>query len=121
MIEAIKYKPCLFKGQKVTDVQVCEVELFENHIRWQAKFYADEPKDKDDYDLGWESVFNHIDIAVKKQNIAALEMGYSQTNKAWYVMISISGMSADILLYVKHRSEAQEIHDKLYEYIFDNN
>ncbi len=117
-MEVIKYKPVSLWAQKLTEVEVSEIHLFETHIRMHWKFYANEPKDVNDLDLGWDNdVYNYFDVSIKKEHIVGLELGHSDKNKAWYCCIMCNSIK-DTNLYVKRQSEAEDIYNKLYEYLF---
>lgn len=121
MNEVIKYTPVSLWAQKMNQVELSEVHLFKDHLRFYFKFYADEPKDINDLDLGWdENVFNYFDYSITKHWVVGVELWFSVKNKAWYVSVIANG-TKDINLYVKKQSEAQEIYDKLYNYLFEIN
>lgn len=112
MGEKIVFTPIPLKFQKPTDVRDCYLELLDGRCKYYAEFYADEPIIADDADSGFHSVYNKYEIVALKRNIAGIEKSFT-SDKKWVVYIIVSGFNSDIKVFFKLQSQAQELFDKI--------
>lgn len=117
--EIIHIKPIDLRDQKPTGEGDIQIELSEKYIIYYAKFYAEEPINKQDHDLGWETVYNHFETVVSKSAIVGMEKSYMPTQNLWAVYVFVYGMSEDLKMFFKKESEAQDVFDKLFKYFYD--
>jgi len=118
-IEKINIPQIDLENQKITDFTELSLEIRENSVMYTARFYADEPKDANDKELGWENVFNAFKLVASKQNIAGIEINWIDRAKKWSVLILVTGFSNDIKMYFKRESEAQTVFDKLHKWLYE--
>ena len=116
-LEKIELKEISLSKQKMTNWNGAYIELFDNYIKYFISFYADEP-DKNDEHMPWINVFNKYDIVAKRECMVGLQKDYLPKEKIWTVQIVMSGFATDLKMYTKRESEAQELYDKLFDYIF---
>jgi hypothetical protein len=90
-IEKINIPAIDLENQKITDFTELSLEIRENSVMYTARFYADEPKDENDKDLGWHNVFNAFKLVASKNNIAGIEVNWLNHAKKWSVLILIDG------------------------------
>jgi len=114
----IKITPIELKNQKPTEIHECFIELSDRLI-YKMDFIADEWVDNEDHSLGKEVVKNKFAVTVRKEFIVGCEVSYSYS-KVWYVMIIVSGNSADVKLYFRTELAAQELCNKITEWLFKN-
>lgn len=117
--EIIHIKPIRLRNQKPSDDGQIRLELHEKYIFYYVKFYASEPKDTEDQTLGWETVYNNYETIVSKTAIVGIDKSYMSEGNNWSLYIFVSGMAGDVKLYFKKESEAQEVFDKLFKYLYD--
>ena len=113
----IKITPIELRHQKPTDIKDCYIELFEHYLRYKVEMFAEEPILVDDPSSGWEVVYNNYDIIALKKAISGIEKS-ATSDKKWGVYIIISGFSNDIKMYTKTQGAAQQLYDKLCEWLF---
>jgi len=106
------------KNQKPTDIKESWLELSDNHLVYHVDFWADEPKDNNDHDLGWEPVYNKYDILVLKKNIAGLEKSFT-ADKKWGIYIIVSGFTNDVKCYSRSETSAQALYDKIFNWLLE--
>lgn len=107
------------ENQKITDFTELSLVIRDNCVEYTARFYADEPKDENDKELGWHNVFNAFRLIAKKENIAGIEINWLNHAKKWSVLILVNGFSNDIKMYFKREGEAQVVFDKLYKWLYE--
>lgn len=117
-IKLILVTPIPLKYQKPTEIKECFIELFDNYLHFKLEFFADEPIIDEDVESGWESVLNSFEWTVIKKNIAGLEKSQTK-DKKWKVLIIISGFSNDLKVYFKSHTAAQELFDKLDDWLLN--
>jgi hypothetical protein len=76
IIEKINIPQLDLENQKVTEAIELSIEIRDNSIVYIGKFFADEPKNIDDKDLGWENVFNSFRLVASKIKIAGVEKSW---------------------------------------------
>jgi len=114
--EKISIKPIELRNQRPTDIKDCFIELFDDHLRYRVCFYADEPIINDDTESGWEQSYNDFDITAMKRSISGVEKSFTK-DKKWGVYILVSGFSNDIKVYSKTQTVAQQLFDKIYNWL----
>lgn len=107
------------ENQKVTDFTELTLEIRDNGVMYTARFYADEPRNENDKELGWENVFNSFKLVAAKQNVAGIEISWLNHAKKWSVLILVNGFANDIKMYFKRKSEAQDLFDKLHKWLYE--
>lgn len=107
------------ENQKITDFTELSLVIRENSVMYTARFYADEPKDENDKELGWNNVFNSFKLVAAKQNIAGIEINWLNHAKKWSVLILVDGFNNDIKMYFKREGEAQNVFDKLHKWLYE--
>ena len=118
LIEKIDIKPIQLENQKIKECTEFYLEIRDNSILYAARFFAEEPINEDDKELGWKSVFNCFKIVAEKENIAGIEKNYTKY-KYWSVYVSVLGFATDIKMFFKLESEAVEIFDKLHKWLYE--
>lgn len=118
IIDVFELKSMSLSKQKITEWVGGRIEFFEDHIHYFISFYADEWVDKNDEGMGWHNVFNKYDISARRVSIVGIQKDYLPKDKIWTVAIVMWGFSNDLSMYTKRESEAQELYDKIYNYIF---
>ena len=119
MVE-IKFIPSDLTRQKNIQVQEAYIKLFDDYFIYRTRFIADE-QDKDDDKMPWKEKLNDFEAVHKKFAVIGLERSYIEDQKAWKLLISISGSSQDIWIYSKRKSECDSIFEQLFKYFFDGN
>ena len=117
----IAIKPVSLSNQKITEDKGCELHLNEDHVKYIIRFQADEPKDMNDHDLGWESAPSDFEIIALKKNIAGIEKALTLKPRRWQIAIIVTGFANDLKLYFLKQEEAQDIFDKIQTYLLDGN
>lgn len=115
-MEKIAITPIQLKNQKPTDIKESFLELHDNHVYYHIEFYADEPKDDNDFDLGWENVYNKYDIIALKKSVAGLEKSFTK-DKKWGIYIILFGFTNDLKVYFRSETAAQQFYDKIYNWL----
>lgn len=118
VIERINIKPIPLENQKIKECTEFYLELRDNSIQYCARFYADEPKDENDKDLGWEPIFNCFKTVAQKSSIAGIEKTYTKY-KYWGIYIMVAGFANDMKMFFKRESEAQELFEKLHKWLYE--
>lgn len=119
IIEKIIIPSIDLENQKVTDFTELSLEIRDNSVLYAARFYADEPVDTNDKELGWHNVFNSFKCIAGKNNIAGIEKSWLSHAKKWAVYILVSGFSNDLKMYFKRESEADEVFNKLHKWLYE--
>lgn len=119
VIEKINIPGIDLENLKITDFTELSLEIRDNSIVYTAKFYADEPKNIDDKELGWENVFNSFRLVATKIKIAGIEKSWITHAKKWGVYIFVDGIAADIKVYFKRESEAEALFEKLHKWLYE--
>lgn len=119
VIEKISIPAIDLLNQKVTESTELSLEIRDNCIMYTARFYADEPKDENDKELGWENIFNCFKTVADKRNVAGVEISWLNHAKRWSVLIIVNGFNNDIKIYFKRESEAQALFDKLHKWLYE--
>lgn len=119
VIEKINIPQIDLENQKITDFTELSLEIRDNSVMYAARFYADEPKDENDKELGWHNVFNRFRLVASKSNIAGIEINWLNHAKKWSVLILVDGFQNDIKMYFKRESEAQSLFDKLHKWLYE--
>jgi hypothetical protein len=119
IIEKINIPQLDLEDQKITEAIELSIEIRENSIVYTGKFYADEPKNVEDKDLGWENVFNSFRMVAAKVKIAGIEKSWLPVAKKWTIYIFVDGMASDIKVYFKRESEAETFFDKLHKWLYE--
>ena len=117
MSEKIAIRPIELRNQKPTDIKDCYIELFDDHLHYKLELTADEPVINDDIDSGWESVYNKFDIIAYKKCISGIEKSFTK-DKKWGVYIILTGFQNDLKVYSRSESVAQNIFDKIHNWLF---
>jgi hypothetical protein len=113
----ITITPIALKNQKPTDIKECFIELFDDYIHYKVEFYASEPNDENDHDLGWEEqVYNNFETIALKKNIAGIEKSFTK-DKKWGVYVMVDGFSGDIKCYFRSIVPANTLFNKLQEWL----
>ena len=109
---------CELKHQIPTEQSEGYILLHEKFIRYSHNFYADEPKDMDDLELGWHNVHNCYECFILKETVAGFEMGFINDQHRWKDSISLVGHHEDLRMYFIKRKKAEEVFQALVEYLF---
>lgn len=88
VIEKIDIPSIDLENQRITDFTELSLEIRDNSVIYTARFYADEPVDTNDIELGWHNVFNSFRVVATKNNIAGIEKNWLSDAKKWAVYIS---------------------------------
>jgi hypothetical protein len=118
-IEKINIPQIDLENQKITESIELSIEIRDNSIVYTGRFYADEPKDTEDKNLGWENVFNSFRLVAAKDKISGIEKNWLPKAKRWTVYIFVDGIAADIKVYFKRESEAETFFDKLHKWLYE--
>lgn len=119
VIERINIEPVNLEDQKITEVTELYLEIRDNSLFYSCRFYADEPVNEDDKELGWVNVFNRVKNVAFKERIAGLELQYIAKSKKWGVYILVVGFANDMRVFFKKESEANELFDKLHKWLYE--
>lgn len=119
VIEKINIPNINLENQKVTDFTELSLEIRDNSVVYTARFYADEPRDESDKELGWQNVFNCFTTVASKQHIAGIEKSWLSQAKKWAVYIMVDGFTNDIKMYFKRESEAELVFNKLHKWLYE--
>lgn len=119
IIDKINIPRIDLENQKITDLTELSIEIRENSVCFIGRFYADEPIDANDKNLGWEQVFNCFKVVASKQNIAGIEKSWRHQAKKWGIFIFVNGFSNDITFYFKRESDAEEMFGKLHNWLYE--
>ena len=118
VIEKIHIPRIDLENQKITEFIELYLEIRDNSVSYTARFYADEPKDEDDKNLGWENVFNSFCLVASKDKISGIEKAWLKESKKWTVYIFVTGFANDIKTYFKRESEAEALYQKLHNWLY---
>jgi hypothetical protein len=119
VIEKITITHLDLENQKITDFTEMSFEIRDNSVMYTARFYADEPVDTNDKELGWHNVFNSFCVIATKNNIAGIEKNWLSDVKKWAVYVFVDGFSNDLKMYFKREGEAQNVFDKLHKWLYE--
>jgi hypothetical protein len=119
VIDKIDIPAIDLENQKITDFTELSLEIRDNSVVYTARFYADEPKDENDKELGWHNVFNCFKLVASRENIAGIEINWLAHAKKWSVLILVNGFQNDIKMYFKREGEAQNVFDKLHKWLYE--
>lgn len=119
ILEKISLSSIDLENQKITDFTELSLEIRDSSVMYTARFYADEPKDENDKELGWQNVFNAFRLVASKSKIAGLELCWLDHAKKWKVLILVNGFQNDIKMYFKREGEAQSVFDKLHKWLYE--
>jgi len=124
IIDSFELKSISLSEQLITDYLGGGVEFYETYLRYFISFYADEPKDSNDKELGEENVFNKIDIIALRQQVIGVEKWFipqkEPVKDVWQIKIVCKGFHDDIKCYTATEEEAQELFDKVQKYLLIN-
>jgi hypothetical protein len=116
--EIIHIKPIDLEHQKPAKEADITLELHEKYIAFRGRFYAEEPIDVDDKGLGWETVYNNFDIIADKRQVVCVFKKLFSKEKRWAVYVYVNELGYDIQMYFKKETEAQEIFDKIFNWLY---
>lgn len=116
----IKYTPISLTNQKITEDLGCSIQFFDDHILAKYHFYADEPVNVDDKDLGWEQRETNLTIYILKSSIAGFEICFLDKQRKWKVNAMIVGFGSDLSFYFKQQKDAEQLLEKFKQYIITN-
>lgn len=119
VIEKINIPRIDLENQKITEFMELSLELRNNSVAFITKFYADEPVNADDKDLGWENIFNSFKVIASKDKISGIEKSWLKDAKKWGIYILVTGFTNDIKVYLKREREAEEVFDKLHKWLYE--
>lgn len=119
VIEKINIPGIDLENQKITDFTELSIEIRDNSILYTAKFFADEPVNNDDKELGWNNVFNSFQLIAAKSKIAGIEKSWLPAAKKWSIYIFVEGFANDIRMYFKRESEAAALFSKLHKWLYE--
>lgn len=119
VIERINIDPVNLEDQKITECEELFLEIRDNSLYYSCRFYADEPKNPDDKELGWNNIFNRFRTIASKDKIAGMELCYLSKAKKWGVYIMVSGFASDMKVFFKKESDANSLHDKLHAWLYE--
>jgi hypothetical protein len=114
LIEKIHIEPVNLEDQKITESSELYIEIRDNSLFYSCRFYADEPNNPDDKELGWSNIFNRFKTTASKEKIAGVELSYLPKAKKWGVYIMVVGFASEIKLFFKKEAEANSVYDKLH-------
>lgn len=100
-------KPVKLKHQRPIGDQYGSLELHENYLKYNLDFEAEEPKDKDDLSLGWETVITKVELICLMKSISGIEKSWSVINRKWMVVIMVDGFIDDIKAFFNREDEAE--------------
>jgi hypothetical protein len=116
--EIINIAPVDLENQKPAKEGTITLELHEKYIAYRARFYAEEPVNVDDKELGWQTVYNNFDIIADKRQCVCVEKNWLSKAKRWAIYVYVNGLGYDIKMYFKKETEAQEIFDKIFNWLY---
>lgn len=116
--EVIQIKPMELRNQKMDSDGELRLEFYEKHFTYIGDFFAEEPKDREDHSLGWETIRNYFEIIIDKNAVAGFEKSWNQTHNHWSIYIFVNGMAEDIKLFFKTQLEADAVAQKLINYLY---
>lgn len=117
MEEVITLPLIELSNQKPTSINKASITLNDKGLVYDVSFFADEPVDENDKQLGTENVFNSFTIFAKKDRISGMEKSYIPASKCWKLIIVIVGFGTDIKTYFKRESQATELYDRIYNWL----
>lgn len=111
----IFFKPTTLEQQFPTkiDSSLNYLELNEDHLVWRVKFFADEPVNAEDKNLGLKNELNDYYILAKKERVVGVEKSIMAGGKRWVIAIVIAGFGSDIKIYFAKEHEAEQMREKL--------
>lgn len=115
----IHFKLHRLKSQTPTDVTHSFIELFENHLIFNVRFYADEPIIDGDESSGVVNVFNCYEVHATKTKIAGLEKAWLSEVKLYVVHISVDGFTDTLRIHHKRESEADALVGVLNKWLYN--
>lgn len=116
--EIVLIKPMDLYNQKMSKDGVLKLEFFEKYIIYSGDFFAEEPINRDDHELGWETVDNKFELIANRNDIVGFEKSWVHVYQHWTVYIFVNGMRDDIKMFFKKEQEANEVADKLIKYLY---
>jgi hypothetical protein len=105
--------------QKMNGDGDIRLEFYNKYIRYVCKFFAEEPVDREDTSLGWETIDNNFEIIISKRSIAGLEKYWDQKENHWRLYIYVDGMPEDVKVFFKTEAEIENLLNKLKPYLYD--
>jgi hypothetical protein len=119
VIERIDISPVSLEDQKITDQNEQFLEIRDTSICYCCRFYADEPINPDDKELGWKNVFNRFRTVASKDKIAGIELTYLPNAKKWGVFIMVTGFTNDMKVFFRKEDDANSVFDKLHNWLYE--
>jgi hypothetical protein len=117
--ETVLIKPMDLYNQKMSEDGILKLEFYDRYIIYSCNFFAEEPINRDDHELGWETVDNKFELIADKNAIIGFEKNWMHEYKYWTVYIFVNGMRDDIKMFFKKEQEANEVVEKLIKYLYD--
>lgn len=105
--------------QKMHEGTELRLELYDCYFKYIGIFHAEEPKDKEDHSLGWETVYNNFEISVIKTSMVSIVKSWNDKYKYYCLYISVNGMGEDISLFFKKEKDVDIVKQKLITYFYD--
>lgn len=116
--EVIPIKPMKLRNQKMHSDGKLRLELYDLYFKYVGDFFAKEPKDREDHNLGWEDVDNRFEIIVDKKAVAGIDKSWVSACEHWAVYIFVTGMSDDIKIFFETQHDADFLVNKLINYLY---
>lgn len=117
--ETIQIKPMNLPNQKMSKDGELKLEFYDKYFKYIGDFYAEEPKDRDDRRLGWDTVLNYFEVIVDKKSVCGFEKSWVHRHEYWTVYVFVNGMAEDIKMFFKTEKEAEAVVNKLITYLYD--
>ena len=117
-IEIIQIKPMNLRNQKMDSDGDLRLEFYDRYFKYIGDFYAEEPKDREDHNLGWDTIHNYFEVIIDKNSVSGIEKSWNQIHNHWSVYIFVDGMAEDIKIFFKGQIEADALMEKLINHIY---
>ncbi len=113
-MKKLPFDLCELSRQKPTKVFFSELQLHDKYLRYRIKFNATEIDQ--DTEIQKHDVGNYHDIVVLRSNVTGVELIFTNDEK-WKIIISISGMVQDVIVYFVEYPKAKAFHEEVFEWM----
>ncbi len=117
-MERIDIKQFDLENEKVTEAIQLSIELHDRFLIYEAEYYSEVPVSDDDHSMGWKNVYNKFRIKIKRPLFISVEFHWLDLRELYKVEIEARGYSNTLKFYFKTEKEAENVYQKLDNYIF---
>lgn len=112
------------RNQKISDKEYWYLELLDETLSFKYSVLAEEPKDADDINVGWEEIQNSFERLTQRKAIAAIDLEFLDTPEKykdidadkWKITVHLHGVATDLVIYFRKEEDARKVYEQLKEW-----